>query len=140
MYATETILDCLSEKDVAGIKEQLSLQTSSLSDIDKQIQAMIDTFDGKITSYNEDLKSISYNSGIKKEGIWVELEAEGSIPEIVTNTWKKYKELIVVYQYASESGPDLIGVKSIVLTETDGTNHYVNDLVEAYLKKYYNLD
>lgn len=81
--ATETILTCLSENNADGIKKLLSQKTKNLPDIDTKIQAILDYFDGKVVSYNEEKKSVGKTSGSKDDGVWTEISAYGHIPEIV---------------------------------------------------------
>ncbi|MFA6940747.1 MAG: DUF5104 domain-containing protein [Clostridiaceae bacterium] len=126
MNATETILNCLSENNADGIKELLCQRTKELPDIDKQIQAMLDYFDGKVVSYNNEKKSVKKTSASKDDGVWTEISAYGHIPEIVTDTGKKYKELHVFYRYVDAKQPDLVGVTTIILTGADGTECYVS--------------
>jgi len=121
MKATETILTCLSENNAEGIKKLLCQRTKELPDIDEKIQAMLNYFDGKVVSYNEGKKSVKKTSGSKDDDVWTEISAFGHIPEIVTDTGKKYKELYIFYCAIDAKEPDLVGVYAIVIEGADGT-------------------
>lgn len=121
MNASKTILTCLSENNADGIKKLLCQRTKNLPDIDKQIQTMLVYFDGKVVSYNKNEMSVDETSGSKDDGVWTEVSAYGHIPEIVTDTGKKYKELFIFYCAIDAKEPDLVGVYAIVIEGADGT-------------------
>lgn len=99
MNASKTILTCLSENNADGIKKLLCQRTKRMPDIDKQIQAMLVYFDGKVVSYNKNEMSVDETSGSKDDGVWTEVWAYGHIPEIVTDTGKiqRFTHILLCY-------------------------------------------
>lgn len=121
MNATNTILTYLSENNADGIKELLCQRTKRLPDIDKQIQAMLDYFDGKVVSYNKEKRSVGKTSASKDDLVMTEIWSYGEFPEIVTDKGKKYKKLLIGYCAINAKEPDLVGVFNVIIEGSDGT-------------------
>jgi hypothetical protein len=65
--------------------------------------------------------SVDKTGASKDNSVWTEIWSCGIVPDLVTDTGKKYKQLLVGYCAINANEPDLVGVYTIIIVGVDGT-------------------
>lgn len=115
---TNNVLDCFNEKDTDALKSLLCAKTLELSDIDEQIQACFDLFQGKVISFDDNL--MGYEGESIESGKTTRLERAWDVKDIVTDEDNEYE--IYIYTYIiNENDKDKEGISDLTVTCSDGT-------------------
>ena len=113
---SETIIRCVKDKDIEGLKEILCERLKEKDDIDTQIQELFDFVDGDIISYDNPRGGVRGGETTPEETILK--RTGGEIRNIVTDTERHY--LIDFEAYVINKGnEDYIGVSSISISDED---------------------
>ncbi len=121
VYVKE-VLRCLNEEDVDGFKELFSdYAISQMDDLDEQIQAAMEIFDGKAISYEH---VHSGRAGHVAYGYYKEKSLGIKIENVVTDTGKSYNVYFSVWD-VYDGSPNREGMYKFSITEfqeSDGVN------------------
>ena len=113
---SETIINCVKNKDLDSLKEILCEKLKSKDDIEVEIQELFDFIDGNIISYDEPIGRVRGGKTTPEETILK--KAGGHIESIVTDTGRHY-----LIQFSSciinKGNEDYIGVYSITILDKD---------------------
>ena len=112
----DEIIRCLNEDDTEGLKDVFCAETQTSTDLDNQIEAGMDFFDGKVDSH--------FDAGVDggesvTNGETVEQHYTIDYYELKTDTGKLY-EVICEGYFISEENPDKVGVSIINIVDEDG--------------------
>ena len=120
------VIRCLSEDDTEGLKNMFCVETQNSKDLDEQIEAGMEFFDGKVLSYNEPICS---GGESVTNGKIVEHDYGGDIMKIKTDTGKIYS--LMVYEYlVNEDNPDIVGISEIDIYDEDGNVYEVGEFID----------
>lgn len=125
-YAKQTaekILQCLDDDDTNGLKNLLSEETQSLSDIDTQIQAAIEFYQGKTVSHG----NIGVSDSVRHGDInWVAVYPH--IQSIKTSDNKKY-DIVFSSFYENTQHSSKIGMYRLKIINDEGNECIVGELI-----------
>ena len=131
LETSEQVLSCFSEKDIEGLKSLLCARTQNLIDIDEQITAAFDLFDGNVIAFDDHF--LGYEGKSTEYGKTTNLERSWSINDIETDKNENYEIYINIYNIY-ENDKTREGITKITLTKDDDT-----ELVIGYKwPSYYN--
>ena len=109
-----SILDCLSEKDSDTLKSLFcDAALNKIDDFDEQLDAFLNSFDGKIIEYS----SVNFGDGCSvRDGKYVDYHVNPYVNDVVTDTGKTY--YVVYYDKIIDANDlDKEGVWYIVLID-----------------------
>ncbi len=122
----ETILSSLDTGDKEGLKNLFCNTVKSSSELDAQIEAAMDFYEGKTVSYDNILSS---ETGSNRDGKIVEKTINPAIRGIVTDTNKKYEIKLYIYIICAED-LDREGVTKISIESDDGEECIIGKYLE----------
>lgn len=106
---SEKLLELLSNEDANGIKDMFCDIVSNSSDLDNQINKVMQVFDGKIVSYSTPIIASKEHSEHMKQQ---EVQFSSTICDVNTDTNNSYT--IYFYEYLiNEEYPEYIGISEI---------------------------
>ncbi|GHV49293.1 hypothetical protein FACS189499_10300 [Clostridia bacterium] len=121
------VLRCFNENDNEGLKKMLCAQTSSIYDIDEQIQSAMDFFEGKIVSYKS-INGISGGGEAVDNGKVTWLDIHPLIQNIKTDADKVYEIRFYSYLvYAKDK--DYVGISKMLITDEKGDERVIGRLL-----------
>ncbi len=122
----DEVLRCLNEDDTEGLKDIFCAETQTSTDLDAQIEAGMDFFDGKVTKSYTPLvdggESVT-NGETDKQDYTIDYL------NIKTDTGKTY-EVICSGYFICKDNPDVIGVSEIDIYDEDGNLCKIGECID----------
>lgn len=122
----EAILNSLDTGDKEGLKNLFCNKVKSSAELDTQIDAAMEFYDGKTVSYDTILGA---GSGSNRNGKIVRKTNNPNIIDIVTDTNKKYDIKFYMYIVCSED-EDKVGISEISIKSDEGKECIIGSWIE----------
>ena len=123
------VINCLSEDDSEGLKNLFSIESQKNKDLDSQIEAGMDFFDGKLVSYSY-INVVDGNSVVNGET--VEEHYTATSYEVKTSKDKVYMILVCAYSI-NDDYPDRIGICEIDIHDEDENICKIGEWIDQWV-------
>ncbi len=113
-YVSEQVKIAFETKDVELFKSLLAPAILEIENIDEQVGAFLNDFDG--TEFTYENYTNSTGGGEKIHGVWTSLGVQGEYDNLITDNGAKYRFLSISVSYASEDTA-YVGLTSVTFVE-----------------------
>ena len=122
----DEIIRCLNEDDTQGLKDVFCAESQISKDLDDQIQAGMDFFDGKVAQSNA--ANVDGGESVR-DGETIKQDYRIHYNELKTDTGKTY-EVICQGFFICEEDTDVVGVSEIDIYDEDGNVCKIGECID----------